>query len=192
MELDQFLVEAKALARPGYLLETQGVGEAVALWHDFDTEGRVVSLQHGGSWITLKTNSRLGPSVVPAHRDELVGRPLFARPYVSLPPVDAVFLLGSSSVAKYLEDNGWSRNEPFNENFKHPTPAAYERMWQESCPMFQTGVAAVAGGWLFPWADVEWDELIASELVVWTLKGADPWFDVIFQEGRYAAYEHVT
>jgi len=192
MRLDQFVEEAKVLARPGTLLREAGGGEPAALWHGFDTEGRIVSLPHAGAWLTLKADSRLGPVVFPAERAELGGKPLFAEQYLSLPCVDAVFRFGSEAVGRYLEENGWSRDDDFNDNFKHPTAAAYERIWQENCPMYSSGVVAACGGWLFPWPDVEWDELASSELVVWTLAGSEPWFDVFYQEGRYSTYEHVT
>jgi hypothetical protein len=192
MQLDHFLAEATALARPGTLLRNNGSGEPTAFWHGFDMEGRVMSLLHAGSWLTLKTDSRLGPTVTESTRDELTGRPLFAEPYLSLPPVDVVFLQGSQAIGAYLEQNDWERDEPFNPNFKHPTAAAYGQLWRENCPMYRTDIVAVSGGWLFPWPDIEWDELIAADLVLWTLEGAEPWFDVYAQEGRYTAYEHAT
>jgi hypothetical protein len=191
MRLEQFLDEARALARRGVQLREHGNGEPVALWHGFDAEGRVISLFHAGAWITLKSDSRLGPSVVAADRTELAGKALFAETYESLPPVDAVFRFGSEAIAKYLKENDWSRDDPYNDNFKHPTAGAYERVWQDNCPMYASGIIAVSGGWLFPWPDSEWDELVSSELVVWTLADSEPWFEVFYEQGRYAAYEHV-
>lgn len=63
--------------------------------------------------------------------------PLYAEHYVSLPPVDAVFLQGSELVGRFLAEHDWSRTEPFNDNFPGQIAHEYEALWQSNCPLYR-------------------------------------------------------
>lgn len=50
-------------------------------------------------------------------------------------------------------------------------------------PLYSDQAAAVLGGWHFPWPDGDWEELVDKELVLWTLREAEPWVEV-FHDGK--------
>lgn len=190
MKLDQFVAEARALARPGLLLRNQGEGEPVAWWHGLAFDGPVISVRHAGQWLTLFAGET-GASVS-ASAKQPIGSPLYAQPYSALPPVDAVFRYGSLEIERFLAQNSWTREDEFNDNFPDSVPQEYERIWQDNCPMYADGVMAACGGWPFPWPDGSFLQNAQSELVVWTLAEAEPCFEVFFAAGQYRVYERVT
>jgi hypothetical protein len=56
---------------------------------------------------------------------------------------------------------------------------AYTDQWMQDCPIYHDGdVVAVLGGWHFPWADGDWEELRERDLLVWTIHGSEPWVEV--------------
>jgi hypothetical protein len=120
--------------------------------------------------------------VLPALLREGSGTPLVARPDTSLPPLDAIFRLGSQRVGLWLRDLEWIENGvpyPYNDNFPDREPAAaYERYWQQRAPLYTGGVHAVVGGWHMPWPDGDWAERLEDRLLLWTLGDAEPWMEI--------------
>ncbi len=104
---------------------------------------------------------------------------LYAHPTRSLPPIDAVFRFGSSTVHKWLESNNWQPDWEYNENFRDSESVAeYERLYQSECPLYSGGAYAVLGGWHFPWPDGDWEQLLDRPLLVWTFAESEPWVEV--------------
>lgn len=191
MDLAQFRAEAETLARSATLLTTRGGGEPAAYWHGLQPGTPCISLVHKGRWLNVHvggTEDYVETTPTPVRSSTR----LFAEQITSLPPVDAVFLLGSAAIEAYLRQHGWERTEPFNDNFPDRIPGLYERQWQASCPMYADDAVAARGGWHFPWPDGDFRELVDSELVVWTIRDAEPWIEVFEKGGTYSVKTRVT
>lgn len=191
MDLAQFQSEAQRLARRATLLKARGKGEPVAYWHGVDPGKPCISLRRKARWLTVRLDDAAGHVEEKDHPFRSP-TPLFAQEVSSLPPVDAVFLLGSGAIETYLRAHGWARTEPFNGNFPDEVPKQYERLWQSNCPLYSNDVAAVCGGWHFPWPDGDFRELLDSELVVWTIRDAEPWVEVFAKGDAFAVRQRVT
>lgn len=193
MDKAAFQEEAEKLARPCVVYDTQPKGEPAAYWHG-TAPGLCVSLLHEQHWLNVIlsddfVSGRVEVSATPSESET----PLFARMHKSLPPVDAVFSLGTDEVRDYLLQHDWPRDEPFNLNFPDPIPGEYEKQdWQKNCPVYQGGIAMVSGGWHMPWPDGDWYELVDCELIAWTLLDAEPWVEVFKQRGEYAVKQRIT
>jgi hypothetical protein len=119
---------------------------------------------------------------------------LYAHPGRSLPPLDAVFQLGSPAVQAWLKDNKWKPEWPFNNNFKDKAPAqAYEKRYAGLCPLYgKIEAYAVLGGWHFPWPDGDWTELRDRALLVWTFEESEPWIEVWADGKDFEVKERIT
>jgi hypothetical protein len=191
MDLEHFRAEAERLARPATLLTRAGTREPVAYWHGIRNDGCCISLRDNGRWLNVCLN-RGGDHVEAAERPLPSSVPLYAQPHRSLPPVDAVFRFGSEAIVSYLRDNRWQPDWPFNDNFPDDTPARYERVWQSNCPLYSDAVAAVCGGWHFPWPDGDFEELVQSRLVVWTFLESEPWIEVFARDSDFVVMQRIT
>jgi hypothetical protein len=191
MDLAQFIAEAERLARRATLLSTKGSGEPVAYWHGLHSRSLCVSLRHRRRWLDVHLDDAAGQVTV-VDKPALSSTPLFGVEVKSLPPVDAVFAMGSSAVESFLHENGWSRADSFNRNFPDEVPSQYERLWQENCPMYADKAAAICGGWHFPWPDGDFHDLIDSELVIWTLQESEPWIEVFAKRDVFVVKQRVT
>src|SRR5262245_49998034 len=140
MNVAEFIAEAEQLARPGLLLRTGGSGDPVAYWHGIEEGTPCVSFRAESAWLTVVVDED-GGSVVSAEKPRVSSVPLYAQRYISLPPVDAVFLLGSDHVEKFLDTYDWPRSEPFNDNFPGRAAHEYEALWQENCPIYRNDIA---------------------------------------------------
>jgi hypothetical protein len=191
MELAQFRTEAQRLARRSTVLKASGSGDPVAYWHGAEPGSPCISLRRKGRWLNVHLYHAAGRV---EERDHPLrsSTALFAEERTSLPPVDAIFLLGSGAVETYLRTNGWAPTEPFNENFPDDVPKQYERLWQKNCPMYSNDIAAVCGGWHFPWPDGDFRDLVDSELVVWTMLSAEPWLEVFAKGDTFTVKQRVT
>lgn len=192
MDLRQFTAEAERLAKKGNLLSLTGQGEPAGYWHGIDTNAICISVAYRSGWLNLYPNHDNSGLVELSAQPRKSAKPLFAIEYISLPPIDAVFMFGSKDIEGFLERNGWERSDPFNDNFPSPIPGEYERIWQSSNPMYARGVAAVCGGWHFPWPEGDWHDLSRSELVLWTIQDAEPWIEVFFNEGKFSVKQRAT
>ncbi len=192
MDLKTFKTEADRLARPGLILRDAGNTAPVAYWHGFDNGNLCLSLAHDGQWLDVYVDDAGGGHIENSDRPAISDVPLFGESYNSLPPVDAVFLLGSDVVGEFLREHDWPRNEPFNGNFPAAAPGEYERIWQGNCPMYRPDIAAVGGGWHFMWPDGNWHESVDQELVAWTLRGSEPWVEVFRSGSEYTVTQRIT
>ena len=192
MDLVSFTDEARRLSRPCRIFRELGSGSPSAYWHGLANAGLCLSLQHHHRWLNIHIDDALGGSVEIVEQPTRSAVPLFAEPAESLPPVDAVFRFGSDAVARFLREHDWPRDEPFNENFPDPTPTAYERVWQANCPLYQSGISLVSGGWHMAWPDGDWPDFVDHELFAWTLRDAEPWIEVFCKNEVYVVKHRVT
>jgi len=192
MDLEIFRAEADRLARLGVILRDAGNTAPRAYWHGFDSGSLCLSLGSDGHWLNVHLNDEDGGYVEHSDGPAISDSPLSGGSYRSLPPVNAVFLLGSDVVAEFLRKHDWPRNEPFNDNFPAPAPCEYERIWQDNCPMYQSDIAAVIGGWHFIWPDGDWQELVDQELVAWTLRDSEPRVEVFRSGNQYTVKQRIT
>ena len=108
-------------------------------------------------------------------------------PDARLPELAKVF--GSERIADYLTRHDWTREDAFNDNFPDPAAHAYERQWQATCPLYMSGVVAMLGGWNFPWPDGDFAECAGDVLVLWTLRGSEPWLEVFVRDSAWRVVE---
>jgi hypothetical protein len=190
MNIDIFQAEAYKLSKPCCLLKKHGSGDPFAYWHT-NSGGPCISFLNKDKWLTVSRTPN-GPSIEVSSRPLKSAVPLFAEQHISLPPIDAVFLLGSDIIGQYLSENDWSRNDPFNDNFPDQAPQEYISKWQNSCPMYLSGVSAVLGGWHMPWPDGDFEELISADLMICTYEDAEPWIELFNKNGDVLIYERFT
>ena len=191
MDLAEFSAEAARLARRATLLKASGHGEPVAYWHGVRAGSSCISLRGGSGWLNVHVG-QTGGHVVATARPLRSPTPLFGEEVLSLPPVDAVFASRSSAIEEYLHRHEWGRADSFNDNFPDEVPKQYEKLWQQNCPMYLDDVVAVCGGWHFPWPDGDFHQFLASELVVWTIRDAEPWVEVFRKDGEFVVKQRVT
>jgi len=186
------MTEAKALARPGLQLVPEGTGAPVAFWHGISFDHPCITLHRDKSWISVSIDNSDSGNVTTHSDMPQSGLPLYPVPFVSLPPLDALFKFGSGLIERYLHENGWDRSEPFNNNFPDRSAHEYEQAWQSNCPMFSPSIIAVSGGWPFPWPEGDLTSLASSQLVVWTLAESEPWVEVFETNGQLSVLQRVT
>lgn len=129
----------------------------------------------------------------PFRADAAGGRLLWGTESPSFPPPEALCLHGSERLASWLRDRGWSREDGAEAViYRTAEGDTYVRAWQERCPLYRNGPAAVLGGWPVMWPDD--DEYEArGRLVLWTLRDAEPWIEVwIDRAGRLSAVARMT
>jgi len=191
MDLAEFRAEAERLARPATLLRANGRGDPSAYWHGVHVGKPCISVRRNGAWLNVHLDSTAGRVEItntPLHS----ATPLFADAVTSLPPVDAIFLLGSPAIEAYLLSQDWTRTDPLNDNFPDDVPAEYERLYRDNCPLYSRNVVAVCGGWHFPWPDGDFADLVGSELIVWTFQDAEPWIEVFATGDAFAVKQRIT
>lgn len=193
MDTKAFTEEAKRLARPCVRYARSGPSAPDAYWHG-DLQGLWTSIRRGEDWLNVQLNSDcIGGSVELSARPATSVTPLFAQSDISLPPVDAIFYLGSDAVGDYLLKHDWPRNEPLNGNFPDPVPGEYEKnAWKGNCPVFRQDETLVTGGWHMPWPDGDWYDYIDAELVAWTLRDAEPWVEIFKRGDEYIVKQRCT
>jgi len=120
---------------------------------------------------------------------------LYARPGRSMPPIEAVFLLGSPAVKTWLKANKWKPEWGYNNNFKDRKPVRqYLRDYEDLCPLYGKLLTAhaVLGGWHFPWPDEDWADRVERSLLVWTFEDSEPWVEVWADGKRYEVKQRIT
>ncbi|MBR8136105.1 hypothetical protein [Burkholderia cenocepacia] len=194
MTLEDFLTEAKRLARPCHAYRFAAGGEPVTgYWHGIDAGASCISVERDGAWLNVYldesgTGGRVETSTQPVRSDH----PLCRSSATSLPPVDAVFRFGSAAIGAYLDAHGWQRDWGFNDNFKGAAAHDYAREWMAQCPLYTGGVVAVTGGWNMPWPDDDWHELTDLDLVLWTFEESEPWIEVFSDGARFSVIQRIT
>ncbi|MFE0501241.1 hypothetical protein ACFW0P_10725 [Lysobacter soli] len=181
MDLEAFLSKARKLAKPATELVVDASSNPVAFWHGHDRHGiPLITFSYRGSWFEVwvdDTSERVIPISAPRHE----GVPLAPSSLTSMPPVDAIFSMDDAEVRAYLSKYRW--RGAYNNNFPDTVPSQYEDLWTRTHPLYSDHAAAVLGGWHFPWPDGDWKELADKELVLWTLREAEPWVEV-FHDGK--------
>jgi hypothetical protein len=200
MDLATLTQAATDLSRPSHALVPASSGDdVVGFWKGSHNEDDL--------WIALRTSvvdATLpeGFLVVRDPMDPAVtiedavspsdGLPLTTRPETSLPPLEAVFLLGPLSVKQWLASLDWPEDEPFNGNFPDPVAEAYLRTWEHNFPVYRSDLIGVIGGWHLPWPDGDWYERLEDTLLVWTVAEAEPWIEVWLHAGALHAESRIT
>jgi hypothetical protein len=192
---EQLIAEGRRLQRECKLLCPTGPGPPAAVWHEREHGARevlrpwlTIEARHipglakqVGGYITISTDERhfVGGRVdVTSGWPRHGGTPLFTRPASVLPPIDAVFAMGSDAVGAWLDSLGWDRTTPYNDNFKSDAVEAYERAYMDEHPLYgRSDAYAVLGGWHVPWPDDDWHDLIDEHLIVMTIRDSEPWVE---------------
>jgi hypothetical protein len=103
MNINEFKAEAERLARLNSIFRTDGTGTPSACWYGVDP-GLSLSLLHNGEWLNIYLHDDCdGGHVDKGSEPDRSGVPLFPEPCISLPPVDAIFLLGGEAVGEFLQ-----------------------------------------------------------------------------------------
>jgi hypothetical protein len=194
MNFDDFFAEANRLAKPSRQYRFAKNGEPISgYWHGIGAGGLCISVERRGQWMNVYLDEEYKSGRVELSPEPLVSdHPLCRSDAASLPPIDAVFRFGSSSVEKYLEANGWKRDWGFNNNFKGAIAHEYEREWAKQCPLYAKGVVALEGGWNMPWPDDDWEDLLGHEFVLWTFEDSEPWVEVFSDGTNYRVIQRIT
>jgi hypothetical protein len=125
--------------------------------------------------------------------EEPIGLQLYATSATSLPPIDAIFVLGSARIQEWLRALNWRPEWGYNGNFPDGAVAdEYARRYQQQLPFYTGGAYAVLGGWHFPWPDGDFRDRISSRLLVWTFEGGEPWLEGWDEDGALLALQRTT
>ncbi len=191
MNLEEFEVEAEELAREGIILRTFGEGKPIAYWHGFEND-ICISVYIEKTWLNVYIDDEEGGRVEKSSTPMISNTPLYGSSFTSFPPVDGIFLKGSEKIGDFLEYYDWPRDEPYNDDFPNPIPAEYDNLWQENCPLHQSDITAVIGGWPMVWSDNDLAEFAHQRLIVWTLEDSEPWVEVFLDEKEYTVKQRIT
>lgn len=192
MDLETLKREAETLVRPAVLLSLEEAGDVLAWWYEPPLVGVVAAVRRGVTTLTVSPEASVNRQVLSVAQPPAGGVPLYGRPHKSMPPIEAIFLLGSDVVGEWLKENKWDRSWGYNDNFPDSSiVAAYERWWQSEHPFYSGEGVALMGGWHFVWPDDDWYELVREELVLWTLR-SEPWVEVWAADQGYRLVKRVT
>ncbi len=206
MDWDTLLAEAEAIARDCIVLvPCDHPADAVGFEQPDYFRARGPDLRH---WITVRSSllpeyagdARAWTSVLAGSFREEEGlllewtgdlpaaspglTLLGPRPYRSLPPIEGIFLFGSSAVAAWLAELGWPRDEPFAPEFPDSLGARYDAYYLEQYPHGQPDARAVLGGWHNFWPDGDWYQL--NEYVpALCARQEENWIEVYYREGQW-------
>ena len=213
MTFDRLIAEGRKLQRDCNFLKPSGTDEPVAMWFESDPDDE--SITEWRRWMTVRAdalpNSKAPNSVYFSlytngcerglldfvdgwpPRD---GIPLCAHPVSVLPPIDAVFALGSEEIGTWLATNDWERNERYDSNFRDATLVRqYQEVWFSEHPVFKNDpeVYAITGGWHLPGADSDWHDLVPAKLLVTTIRDNEPWVEAFeLSDGDYKVIQRIT
>jgi hypothetical protein len=178
--------EAERLARPCVLLVVTGNGKPLAgvwrgpgvvpvpkglycHWLSIDCAFLPAGFKPTVGVLSIYTNEEDCVSGLVAHDPSArlvdTGVPLYAQPYRSLPPPDALPSLDTEE---------------------------YMRLWQKNCPLYTEQAMAVLGGWHFPWPDDDWEQLREKPLLVWTIAESEPWIEVWEVPDGFKVMQRIT
>jgi hypothetical protein len=198
MTFEQLLDEGRQLQRPCIFLRPSGSGPIAGIWYERD-KTEIASTGYR-CWLTVDARfipgwSTPGPAYISVFTDEKrcvggrlevatewpekLGTILYAHEQAVLPPIDAVFARGSEAVGEWLDQLGWERNVPYNDNFRESgLVREYERIWWDEFPLYsKSDIYAVLGGWHWPSPDDDWHSLIGHQLLILTLRDSEPWVE---------------
>jgi hypothetical protein len=213
MTVDKLIAEGRRIQRDCNFLKPTGTGDPVAMWFEVDADDE--SITDWRRWMTVRAdalpNAKAPKSVYfslytkgceQGLLDFVDGWPprngiaLYAHPASVIPPIDAVFALGSEEVGAWLAANGWDRSERYNSNFPDSVPiGAYKEIWFSEHPVFKNDpeVYAMTGGWHLPGQDNDWHELVSAKLLVTTVRNSEPWVEAFqMPDGDYKVFQRIT
>jgi hypothetical protein len=126
--------------------------------------------------------------------DDIQGTLLYGYPADVLPPIHALYRVGSNSVRQWLMDIDWySSHGTFGNRDAKPIIDFYERKLAENMPFYLSGIHASLGGWSLPWADSDWDDLQEHHYILSTYEWAEPWVEVWKRpDGTFYTIERIT
>ncbi len=211
--IEKLIAEGRKLQRSCNFLKPSGNGEVVAMWFEPDPDDE--SITDWRRWMTIRAdalpNSKAPNTVffslyTKGGQEGLIdfvdgwpprnGTPLYAHSASVLPPIDAVFALGSDEIGEWLAANSWPRNERYNGNFPDSNLVRkYEELWFSEHPVFKNDpeIYAFTGGWHLPGQDSDWHDLIPAKLLVTTIRNSEPWVEVFqMPDGDYRVYQRIT
>lgn len=197
MTTDTLVKEGRALARPSTFLTKEPLGPVAARWYPPNYDDYNKTRVH--CWLTVDARHIPGycsqePTFLTlfSHegrqddgRVEITkawpredGIPLYAHPVSVLPPIDAVFALGSPAIDVWLSSYRCKRTDNFLSSLKDVAVQEYEKLWEAESPYFLSEVYAVLGGWHMPWPEGDFKELLQDQLLIWTLQDPEPWVEL--------------
>jgi hypothetical protein len=209
----QLIAEGRKLERPSVFLRPAGTGPVAAVWYERD-QGEIDSTGFR-CWLTVDARHipgppPPGPSYISVFTDEATceggrvkvaslprraGTPLYAHAASVLPPIDAVFARGSEAVGDWIASYGWDRGVRYNSNFRGDAVVGpYDEVWAREFPVcFESDIYAVLGGWHFPCADDDWYDLMDEQLMVFTIRGSEPWVEAWRNRtGEFTVIQRIT
>ena len=196
MDLAKLIEEAESLSRPVTYLVPAGASDRVGFWWGPSPGSRVLVDR---VWLaldcTLVPELEIPVGILQLSFDSASGsasatiadswpsrsgpaQPLRPVPGRSLPPMDALFRLGSDAIGQWLEARGWQRDWGYNSNFPDDVARQYEQVFEERHPLYTDSVWATVGGWHFPWPDGDWDDRLHDTLLVTTYRDSEPWLEI--------------
>lgn len=213
MNIETLVAEGRRLQRKCNFLKPTGNGEPVALWFESDPDDE--SITDWRRWMTIRSDAvpqdkprgllyfslytRGGEHGLLDFVDDWPPRNgiwLYAHPAEVLPPIDAVFALGSDEIGDWLAANKWPRIQRYDSNFGGADLVMqYEQRWFSEHPIFRNDpeIYAATGGWHLPGQDHDWHDLIPAKLIVTTIRDSEPWVEVFqTQEGEFKVCQRAT
>ena len=213
MTIEELILEGRKLQRPCSFLKPTGKGERVAMWFEADPDDE--SITDWRRWMTIRSDAVPQENPRGLFHFSLYtngcekglldfvddwppreGVRLYAHPANVLPPIDAVFALGSEKVGEWLKANNWKRSTRYSSSFGGADLVnEYERIWFSEHPIFKNDseVYAFTGGWHLPGQDSDWHDLVPAKLLVTTIRDSEPWVEAFqMPDGSFKVIQRIT
>jgi len=177
------------------LLSPEGGGEIAAIWFGNDypqstgenfrrwlaVDASLIPSVDLCGWLSVLTDENTfqgGRIEFSSKRPDSIGTALYTRDIAILPPIDAVFALGSPAVEEWLAKNNWPKQERYNSNFSDRALVdQYEAVEHRENPLYWNDAYATLGGWHMGWPEDDFHYLIESKLLVHTYRDSEPWVE---------------
>lgn len=108
------------------------------------------------------------------------GHPLYAHPFTSWPPIEAMYEFGSPTFKQWNSLSGRNQLE------RTTVFDAYDKHLRMNNPLlgWPFGVYAALGGWSEPWPENDWYDLQEKRFVLFTYEDAEPYSEVWLDKDR--------